>query len=264
MSIAVVANFYSEPHALPGFITEAEKTFDEIVFVHSPPPGAKPDDSVDIVRKSGHKLVHSTVEHGFGKLRTFCISQTKCDWVMILDADERIFSKSPNLHCEGSEAYPAHKNPNLSVHLVGEEIDQRHLIRRMCELADINKQDAIRLCRRHWFDEPGKFQRPCQNWIQIPDWQLRLVRNTPFVFYRPERKMHEELLHSKSWQSPEYLAVSNTGVTVFVDHFHCYYKPMEKGNNAEDMRTYQALDKGLTAGMWIEEADGVKTTKKKK
>lgn len=263
MSIGVVCNFYREPHALPGFIQQAEKTFDEVVFVHSPPPGWKDDDSIDIVKESGHKLVHSTVEHGFGKLRTFCISQTKCDWVMILDADERVFSKAPHLLCDGEEAYPQHKNPNLTVTDLKHEIDQYSLLRRMTELADANKQLAIRLSRRHWFDKPGKLEVPCQNWIRIPDWQLRFLKNSPFLFYRPERKMHEELLVTSSWQCPEYLSVPEGGIGPYIDHFHCHFKPMEPDNNKEDHQTYEALDKGLTAGMWLEQAKGVKKGKSK-
>lgn len=262
MTIGTVCNWYDEKFALPGFIEAAEGMFDEIVFVHAPPPGAKKDDSVDIVEASGHKLVHSTVAEGFGKLRTFCISQTRCDWVVILDADERMWAKAPTLRCEGNEAYPAHKQPNLSVFDDGGVIDQYALLRNLCSLADANKQLAMRLSRRHWFDKPGEFKKPCQNWFKIPDWQLRVMKNSPLLFYRPERKMHEELLEVRSWQCPEYLSVPDGGQGPFFDHAHCYFKPMEPENNAEDMRTYQALDKGLTEGMWLEAADGVKPKKK--
>lgn len=257
MSLAIVCNFYREPHAMPGWLEMATSGFfDEVVCVSSPPSDAPPDDeTIEIVEKAGVRLVHTVIDHGYGVVRTRCIREAKTDWVMIMDADERFFLKPPLLRCHGSEKYPETKEPALHVTREAEIYDQGDLLKNLLNSA--GGHDALRMSRRHWFDAPGEFQRPCQNWQQIPDWQLRLVRNSPFIFYDPERKMHEHLKHSQTWSEPPWI----TGGQLhgpFYDHFHCHFKPLDGEKNARDMETYKRLDEGLTKGMWLEHADGVK------
>lgn len=256
-SIGVVVNFYREDFALPSFFAPAEAMFDELVFVHSPPAGAAPDPSVDIVEASGHRLIHDTVEKGFGILRTRCIGYSKCDWVVIMDADERIYSKVPSMTPIGTEKYPETPDPAVTVTKHETDIDQHLKLRNLVDIADKEGSLAVCLSRRHWFDAPGGMTRPCQNWHHIPDWQLRCVKNTPYICFDPEWKMHEKLVDCRTWKEPAFLRASER-IGPFIDHYHIWAKKQEPENNIEDMKTYQRLDKKNTEGMWLEQAAGVK------
>lgn len=257
MSISVVCNFHREAIALPSFIQHAEAFFDEVVFVSSPPDGVAPcEESMEIVKRSGHRLVHFTVSKGFGVLRTRCMRESKGDWTMILDADEIMAVTAPRMTCVGTEKYPEVKNPALTVSK-GAEVNQKHLLKELIKRADANSKPAICLSRRHWFDGPRVFERPCQNFSAIPDWQLRLVKNDPRLFYDPEWRMHEKLLWSPTWSEPEYIR-GDAIEGPFIDHMHCFYKPQDPEKNKLDMEVYRQLDEPNTKGMWLEEAAGVK------
>lgn len=257
MSLTVVCNFHREPHALPSFIEHAEAFFDEIVFVSSPPDGTAPcEQSVEIIRKSGHRLVHFTVSKGFGVLRTRCMRESKGDWTMILDADEILAVQSPRMTCTGTEKYPEVKNPALTVSK-GEMVNQKELLREIIKRADASDKSAICLSRRHWFDGPKVWERPCQNFSAVEDWQLRCVRSDMRLFYDPEWRVHEKLLWTPTWSEPSYIRADLTNGP-FIDHLHCFYKPMDAEKNKQDMETYRKLDEPNTVGMWLEEAAGVK------
>lgn len=257
MTLGLVCNFHNEPFALPGLIESGAGVFDEMVFISSPPDGVPHhEESIEIIKKSGHRLVLFTVSKGFGVLRTRCLRESSCDWTMVLDADERFFAKVPRLTVEGTEAYPEVANPKLAV-TRHEEVDQLDKLKLMLAESDAQGKLALCLSRRHWFDAPGEFGKPCQPWPTIPDWQLRCVKNSPFVFYDPEWKMHEKLLDSRTWSEPARLpAKLDDGV--YIDHFHCHFKPKDALKNKTDMETYRALDKKNTEGMWLENAEGVK------
>lgn len=255
MTLSVVCNFHREPHALPGFIEAAEAFFDEVVFVSSPPDGVPPcEQSMEIVRNSGHRLHHSTVSKGFGVLRTFCLQVSKGDWTIIMDADEIMAVRAPKMNCEGTEKYPETKEPKLTVTKHG-EVDQKAQLLELIARAEHADHKAVCLSRRHWFDGPKVWERPCQNFSTIPDWQLRCVRNTPFVCYDPAWRVHEKLVMTTTWAEPPYTR-GNSGP--FLDHLHCFYKPLDPEKNQLDMEVYRKLDKPNTEGMWLESAAGVK------
>lgn len=257
MSISVICNFHREPHSLPSFIKHAEAFFDEVVFVSSPPDGVDPcEESMEIVKASGHRLVHFTVSKGFGVLRTRCLRESKGDWTMILDADEIMAVTAPRMTCAGTEKYPEVKNPALTVSKGG-DVNQKSLLQDLIRRADTSGKPAICLSRRHWFDGPRVYERPCQNFSVIPDWQLRCVRNDMRLFYDPEWRVHEKLLWTPTWGEPEYIR-ADSGEGPFIDHMHCFYKPLDPEKNKLDMEVYRALDKPNTEGMWLEEAAGVK------
>lgn len=258
MKIGMVCNFHNEPFALPGLIECGEKFFDEMVFVSSPPDGVEHhEESLEIIKASGHRLVLASVSQGFGVLRTRCLRESSCDWVLLSDADERMFKIAPRLSCQGTEAYPEFKNPNVTVTRDG-EVDQKAKVMELLDRAESANNIALCLRRRHWFDAPGEFQRPCQSWIERPDWQLRCVKATPFAFYDPQWRMHEKLLDSRTWKEPSFLRAPLED-QVFIDHFHCHFKPMDAEKNRADMETYQILDKKNTEGMWLNAAEGVKS-----
>lgn len=249
MNISVVCHFHSEPHALPGFISEAEKTFDQIVLVSSAPDGVKPDEeTIEIAKKSGHKLIYDTISQGFGALRSRCISYGGGDFTCILDADERIFASVPHLRCSGTGKFPETTKPDLKVSQIG-TIDQRSLLRE--QFNRLRGEDmALCVSRRHWFGAPGEFGRPCQNWNDHPDWQLRLLRNSQWICYDPDVKMHERLVFTPTWSDP-LRGNANLDRGVFIDHFSHHFRAMEPEQNSEDIAIYESLQPGVTQNMWI-------------
>lgn len=246
--ISAVCHFHKEPHALPGFIEEAEKMFDEIVLVSSPPDGTPPDEeTIEIAKKSGHKLKFDTISKGFGVLRTRCISFAKSDWVWIADADERMFAIVPMLECSGSGKFPDTLTPDVAVKQVG-TINQRDLLRRELKKAE-SAGLAMCVSRRHWFDKPGEFAKPCQNWNTETDWQLRIVKNSPLVFYDPVAKMHEKLL-CNNWTEPPFHRCNLTDGP-FIDHFSLHFKSLSPDKNSNDAETYEQLEQECVKNMWL-------------
>lgn len=68
---------------------------DEVLVVD----GGSEDRTAEVARNLGARvLVHSW--EGFAKQRSFAISQAKNDWILMVDADEKV---TPNLECEISE-----------------------------------------------------------------------------------------------------------------------------------------------------------------
>jgi len=259
MSLGISCNFYREVNALPSFLKMATSGyFDDVVMIHAPPEGAKPDDeSIELVKAAGVRLVHTTINAGFGVVRTRCIRESRAEWVIILDCDEMLPMTAPVMRCEGEERYPHHKNPNLKVIIDEPAFDYGARLKHILAHETANV-DAVCLTRRHWFDVPGGFTRPCENFSTIQDWQLRLLKNSPFLFYDPAFKMHEKILDSRTWAEPRFLRCNRPHDPWF-SHHHCHFKPLEAAQNAEDAKIYEMLDKGVVADMWLNEAEGVKS-----
>ncbi len=252
-TIGVVCHFHAERFALPSFIAAAEKVFDEIVLVSSPMDGTPADpETIAIAEASGHKLIHDTLSQGFGALRTRCIGYSTCEWTMILDADERILDNPVSLVCSGTEKFPHTLTPALRVASTCVKVDQRANMRSLVAAAEAEDALAICLSRRHWFGAPGEWDRPCQNWTAgegDPDWQLRFVKNSPFLCYDPEVKIHERLIDVRTWNDPKFLRVTDGSLSI--DHYSHHFRAMEPEQNTEDIATYEALAPGCTKDMWI-------------
>lgn len=253
MTVSAVCHFHAEPNALPGFIAAAERMFDEVVLVSSPMDGTPADEeTIAIAEASGHKLIHDTLSQGFGALRTRCIGYSSCEWVMILDADERVWPTAPVLGVTGTGKFPETLTPDVHVTTQRGTVDQYTNLRNWITHAEADKALALCVSRRHWFGVPGEWDRPCQNWMPIggeADWQLRLVKNTPFVCYDPEVKMHEKIIDTRTWGEPKFLRVSDG--SLYIDHNSWYYKSLEPAQNAEDAAIYEALHPGSVKDMWL-------------
>jgi hypothetical protein len=250
MSLGISCNFYREPFALPSFLEMATSGyFDDVVMVSSPPSNAKPDDeSIALVEKAGVRLVHTTIDAGYGVVRTRCIRESQADWTMIMDCDERFYPTIPVLKCEGTEGYPQIKEPKLTVIVEREGFNQGDLLKRM--IADAgNAKNGICMSRRHWFGAPREFNKPCQNWQLIPDWQLRVVRNSQFIFYDPLVKMHEKILDSRTWGEIDFIR-GNVNEGPFFDHHHFWAKNADPEGRKLAVHTYEKLDKEGTTNMW--------------
>lgn len=253
-SIGISSCFHREPNALPGFLESAAQFFDEIVMISAPPPGVVHcEESLEIIRKFGGKIILSSVEPGFGVLRTQCIRESSCEWVAILDCDETFPVLRHAMTCHGSEKYPDSQNPNVTV-TQGLAFDQGRALRSMIDTAD--GFDAIVTPRYHWMD--FSLKRPAQSFTEIKDYQCRFVRNVPHVAYKPERRIHEHIIDTRNNQEPNMVRQGNHEREIAIYHFHVPFKRMSPEKNALDMKTYKALDEGLTKGMWLEQAEGVR------
>lgn len=233
-SIAACINFYNDAPALRGALESASQFFDNIFTINSGPGGAySTDGSIELCEQFGATIAFDDIQKGFGAIRSRLIHDCGCTWAFILDADERFHHVVPSLHCEGVEHYPEHPKPNLST-FKKEPQNQGAELRR---LTNDPKVKAIRTSRRHWFD--FTMNKPCQNWLMIPDWQLRIVRNTPEVGYEVGKVMHERLVDSTTGTDPVHV---NSGL--FHDHYHCFYRRTQPGYKEAREQNYQRLERG--------------------
>lgn len=243
-TIAAICNIFNDAKALPGWLESASAWADHITVYHTGPQGERSSDgTIEIAEAWGVDLQFGSIDEGFGTVRTKMVTMTPCDWVWIGDADERFHRIAPKLYCEGNEAYPAVEHPNLSVIRLGfhphDTYDQLDLLRSMMT-ADV---DAICTVRRHWFNH--HWDKPCQNWMQIADWQLRIVRNCQHVSYLSSVRMHEQIRDTRTGGDPRF-ARADVERGPFHDHYHCWYKAMEKEQRQHDIAIYDSLCENRT------------------
>lgn len=250
-SIGLVANIYNEVNALPGWLETHLPIFDDVRILHAGPQGKHSDDGTMELLEKWRIPVHFTaIDEGFGAIRTEAIRMSPCDWVMILDADERFHGLLLTMTCSGESDTQAQIDqilqsydfsgvnlPNWeNVGRLGEKLQVRHdlpLYDQMDRLRALisGPFDALITKRRHWHDLTMK--RPTQDWNVHPDWQLRLVKNLPEVHYT--NRMHEQLQGAKN-----VLRCSS----LFFDHYHFTFKRMEQKQRAHDIRIYNAINDG--------------------
>lgn len=259
ITLGLVANVYNEANALPGWIETHLPFFDDVRIYHAGPGGALSNDgTIEILEKWKIPVAYGAIDEGFGVVRTKAIRSSPCDWVMLLDADERFFPVHRQMTCSGEstphsevdailQTYDFHDLktmlPNwenvgrLGAKLnvdIGEAYNQGARLREI--IAQNPNLDAIATIRRHWHD--FSFRRPTQNWHVDPDWQMRLVRNHDSIHFLPETRMHERLVGANN--------VFHADMTrgPFFDHFHFTFKRMEQEQRAYDVAVYNAINDG--------------------
>jgi hypothetical protein len=290
VSLGLVCNFYNEANALPGFLETHTPYFDAIHFYQSGPGGAESNDgSIEILEKWKMPILRGKIDDGFGMVRTAAIRSSPCDYVMLLDADERFFHHHQVMTCAG-ESTPAeevddllydYSNPNfekdgpkarrqvvqeydksidfltcpsnfenmsqlganLSVSF-GEVYNQGSWLRDFLQHGAL---DAVKTVRRHWHD--FTFKRPTQNWHTNPDYQVRLVRNDPSIYFDPAVRMHERLVGAENVYQPNFTHGP------FFDHFHLHFKKMEAAQRRHDVAVYDSISKGDRPPTWEEWKD---------
>ena len=84
-NIGVLILTYNEELNI-GDCIESASFADEIVVIDS----GSTDQTVDIAQKLGVKVIIHPMTEGFAAQRNFAVTQTEAEWVMFLDADERI------------------------------------------------------------------------------------------------------------------------------------------------------------------------------
>lgn len=269
-TIGLVANVYNEINALPGWIETHIGFFDDVRVLHAGPNWQYSDDgTIELLEKWKIPIKYGSINEGFGAVRTQAMRMSPCDWVMLLDADERFFPVHRLMTCSG-ESTPAHEvdsilqtydfrdlktvlpnwenvarlGANLRVDTHEEAYNQGAWLRKIIESGGC---DAIATIRRHWHD--FSFKKPTQNWHTDCDWQLRLIRNDPSIQFDPSTRMHERLCGAQS----VFHAEQTRGP--FFDHFHFTFKQMEVEQRAHDIMIYDAIHAGNAPPNWLKGND---------
>ncbi len=266
LTIGLVANIYNESNALPGWLETHTPFFDDIRVYHAGPGGSWSNDgTMEILAKWNIPYERGSIDDGFGAVRTRAIHMSPCDYVMLLDADERFYSVHRVLYCAGT-ATPQHEvdwilqsydfrgvrlpnweniaklGENLHVE-IGTPYNQGPWLRGLLEE---QRPDAIVTPRRHWHD--FSFRRPTQNWHTDPDYQMRLVRNSPDIYFDPNIRMHEQLRGANNILRPTVGMLASQ--YVYFDHFHFTFKRMEQEQRAHDIAIYDAIHESKQPPTW--------------
>ena len=265
-TLGLVANVYNEVNALPGWLETHLPFFDDVRVYHAGPRGElSSDGTMELLKKWGVPVEVGSIDEGFGVVRTKAVRSSPCDYVMILDADERFFPVVRDMLCSGT------MNSREDVDLIlrdydfrardsieqipnwenigrlgsGLTVDSKTAYNQGELLRDVikyNDPDAIVTVRRHWHD--FAMRRPTQNWHIVPDYQMRTVRNCPAVHFAPDVRMHEILVGAN--------VVVRPVLELFFDHFHFTFKKMEPGQRAHDCDIYDAVHAGNLPPTWEE------------
>ena len=106
-SIGLVCNLYNEAAALPGWLETHLPIFDDVRVLHSGPQGEYSNDgTLEILEKANVPVEFCAIDEGFGVVSTIAVLMSPCDWVMLLDADERFFPELWVLTCTGESTPP--------------------------------------------------------------------------------------------------------------------------------------------------------------
>jgi hypothetical protein len=238
VSIAMCCNVYNDVAAVRGLLETSAPFFDNLFFVHSGPGGARSTDgTIELIEQFGATLVFDDMQRGFGAIRSRLIHDCGCTWAFIMDADERFHPTLPMMHCEGTESFPETAHPDLSTFNQEEICNQGARLRHLIAQPEFM---AIMSIRRHWFDFSRK--RPTQNWLRIPDNQLRIVRNLPEIEYETGKVMHERLIDTRTGQDPKHSQPTAEGP--FHDHYHCFFRNAAPGSKEKNERNYLLMEKG--------------------
>lgn len=249
-SLGMACNFWREPLMIGGLFENAAPFFDDLLFVSTPPVGKDHDEETcDIIRKFGARLELGSLELGFGVVRTQLIHKSTTEFVMIMDADERVLDNTKVLDCIGNEKYPHSLDPKNSVAVLDVSYTHGRYLKNVVNGAG-EDYDAVRMCRRAWMD--FTYTRPAQCWKSEADWQCRLVRNREYFGYDPNIKIHERIRDFRTGGEPRMFKVDDPHRGLFVEHFTIPAKKLDPKKNTQDVETYNALDEGVSTRMWLD------------
>lgn len=257
-TLGLVANIFNEINALPGWLEAHLPYFDDVRITHAGPQGVcSTDGTIELLEKWRIPIDFDSINDGFGAVRTRTVRRSPCDYVMLLDADERFYPLHRVMVCTGQSTPPSevdeilatydfrdlkamHSNwENISRLGMDLRVEPQGVLEpynqgeRLRGILEGYHPDAVMSIRRHWHDL--SFRRPTQNWHEVPDWQMRIVRNHPSIHWDPVKKMHEQLLGANNVFRPD----PTRGP--FFDHFHFVFKKMEPEQRAHDVRVYDAM-----------------------
>lgn len=263
-TIGLVANVYNEVNALPGWIKTHRLFFDDIRVLHAGPNGEYSNDgTIELLEK--YQIPHEfcAIDEGFGAVRTRAIRMSPCDYVMILDADERFYPEHKIMKCTGNptshtevdeilRTYDFRNGQRPDWNVIGQlgkdlKVEFGEVFDQGVYLKNLIKDkmfDAIISIRRHWHD--FTFTRPTQDWISNPDWQMRIIRNKESISFDTSTRMHERLVGAEITYRADMI------YGPFFDHFHFPFKQMEQDQRSHDVDCYDRIHEGVKPRTWEE------------
>lgn len=269
ITVGCVANVYNEASALPGWVEHALQLADWVGVMHAGPGGERSNDgTIEILEKWRVPTEYCAIDDGFGTVRTRTLRMCppSIDYVVLLDADERLYPVHRVMYVAGDPTPQDEVDAilrNYDVRTPGAIIDWDAVGRLgsglvvtrdditpydqsawLREVLRAEKPDALATVRRHWHD--FSFRRPTQSWVIEPDWQMRVVRNDPTIYFDPGTRMHERLVGVGK------VARSDMMRGPFFDHFHLHFKRMEQSQRAHDVAIYDAVHEGRRPPTWAE------------
>ena len=271
ITLGCVCNFFNEINAIPGFLETHSGFFDHMSFYQSGPGGQESNDgSIELLEKWQMPIHRGKIDDGFGIVRTAAIRSSPCDFVMILDADERFYPILPVLSCVGESTPPDEvsqvlyeydrgaldrnmkacpsnwenlKSLGAKLSVKRPSIDQKGITywlldqgKRLRDSLDTGEFDAVRTIRRHWHD--FTWTKPTQNWHTDPDFQTRIVRNKESIYYASSTRMHEQLVGAQNVFAPDMTRGP------FFDHYHLFFKAREPQQRRHDVTIYDQINNG--------------------
>lgn len=280
ISIGLVANVYNEANALPSWIECHAPYFDDIRILHSGPQGAYSNDGTLELLKEHHIPVEfCAIDDGFGVVRTKAIRMSPCDWVMLLDADERFHAKLPILTCAGESTPPEivdsllydYGNPNY----MKDGPRDRQVIQDYDKSIDFSccpsNFENMRLLGAKLSVRAGnEFNHMSQlrHTIEHEDGDIDAVMTIrrhwhDLSFTRPTQNWHTEpdyqirIVRNNGkvgWENETRMHERLVGTDrihrpnhtfgPFFDHAHLYYKRMEPEQRRHDVEIYNAIAEG--------------------
>ncbi len=271
VTLGLVANIFNEANALPGWLETHLPFFDDVRCLHAGPGGSYSNDgTLEILSKWNIPVEFCAIDEGFGAVRTKALRMSPCDWVMLLDADERFYQYVPTLYCSGEstphsevdailQTYDFHDLktmiPNwenvarLGANLKVKRTGMHNQGESLRDILNSQQYDAIATVRRHWHD--FSFKRPTQNWHTDPDWQMRLVGNDPNIHFASDTRMHERLVGANR------VFRSDPVQGFFFDHFHFTFKRMEQEQRSHDIMIFDKIHAGERPPTWDEFRGGM-------
>ncbi len=291
-SIGLVCNFYNEANALPGFLECHTPYFDAISFYQSGPGGAESNDgSIEILEKWKMPIHRGKIDDGFGVVRTAAIRSSPCDWVMLLDADERFYAPHQVMTCAGESTPPEdvdallydYSNPNFEKDGPKAKQPERKQV-----VQEYDKSIDFTAC-------PSNFENMSQLGAKLSvsfgevynqgAWLRQMLADNPtldavktirrhwhdFSFKRPTQNWHthpdfqmrlvrnvDSIYFEPGVKMHERLhGASNVHMPnfthgVFYEHFHLFFKKQEPSQRRHDIAIYSAIDRGERPPTWEE------------
>ncbi len=284
-TLGLVANVYNEANALPGWLETHLPLFDDVRVLHSGPQGAYSDDgTIELLEKHYIPIEFCAIDDGFGVVRTKAVRMSPCNWVMLLDADERFHAKLPILTCAGESTPPQivdsllydYGNPNYSKdgprdRQVVQDYD-KSIDFDACpsNFENMRLLGARLVVRRSDEADPGHGVFDHMGWLRriIEDASIDAVKTIrrhwhDLSFTRPTQNWHENpdyqirILRNDGkigWENETRMHERLVCVTnhyqpdhthgPFFDHYHLPFKKMEVEQRKHDVAIYCAIADG--------------------
>jgi len=288
-SLGIVCNLYNECNSLPGWLEAATAFADDVRVLHAGPGGAKSDDgTIEILEKWKIPIEYGSIDEGFGVVRTRAIRMSPCEWVMVLDADERFHQFLPVLTCSGESTPSAevdrllydYGNPNYArdsgqvVQGYDAGIDFGAVPSNFENMAKLGAN--LKVTQTKFLPDVGSCFNHDDRLRKIIDGQFDAVRTIrrhwhDFTWRRPTQNWHtdpdyqtrivrnvDSIFFAQERRMHESLvgakSIYQPDMThgPFFDHYHLAFKRMEARQRQYDVAVYCAIDKGETPPTWEE------------